>query len=330
MKLNKYILIAVLACSVNNAIAQQQAVYTNFLINNYYYNPAIAGSRQVHVANLSYRNQWAGFEGAPVSIMGSFYGSHRNQGKHGYGALIMTDKAGLTQRTGIYANYAYHLKMGNKVKMGLGIQPGYVQYRITLYDVRMADLGDDVLTGNILSQNAIDLNGGFHVYSDKFFVMGSVSQLLGDAVKFTTFNPSLKMHYTAIAGYNIMSKKKKPKKTVVQPAIMMKYTSPVPPQFDFMLKAIYNKKIWGGLTFRTNDAASICIGYDLKERYSFGYSFDYSISGINRYQSGTHEIVMSFVLTKNKPTLDQKDEELNNSIMDEMKKEKHKEELEEK
>lgn len=322
----KYTLVFVLAFLSYQAFSQQQAVYTNFLINNYYYNPAIAGSRPVHVANLSYRNQWAGFDGAPKSLMGSFYGSHRNKAKHGYGAMVISDRAGLTQRTGIYLNYAYHLKLNDKVKMGLGLQPGYVQYRITLYDARVADSGDDILTGNVVSQNAIDVNGGFHVYSEKFFVMGSVNQLLGEAVRLSAFNTSLKMHYTVIGGYNVTFKKHK--KIVLQPCIMAKYTNPVPAQMDFMLKGIYNKKIWAGLTFRTNDAASICIGYDLKERYSFGYAFDYSISGINKYQSGTHEIVMSFVLTKNKPTLDQKDEELNNSIMDEMKKKKHKEELE--
>ena len=44
--------------------AQQRAVYSNFMLNNYYYNPAIAGSNEIHQANVTYRNQWVGFDGA--------------------------------------------------------------------------------------------------------------------------------------------------------------------------------------------------------------------------------------------------------------------------
>jgi len=90
------------------SFGQQQYVFTNYMLNDYYYNPAIAGSRNVHMANLTYRSQWTGFDEAPVSLMGNFYGSIRNEGKHGYGVSILSDKTGLTQNTGVYLNYAYH------------------------------------------------------------------------------------------------------------------------------------------------------------------------------------------------------------------------------
>lgn len=305
----------------NLVMGQQQASFTNFLINDYYYNPAIAGSKNVHVANMSYRNQWAGFEGAPKTLMGNFYGSYRNKGKAGYGASIISDKTGLTQRTGVYLNYAQHFKLSEKLKLGLGVQPGYIQYRVKLYDAQLADAGDEILTGNVLSANAIDFNAGFNLYSSKFFVMGSFNQILGDQIKFTTYNAGLAMHYSIIGGYNFNIKKK----FVLQPSFLLKYTNPTPMQWTAMIKGTYNKKFWAGLTYRSDDAASICAGYTFKERLNIGYAFDYSVSGISKYQSGSHEIVLSFVLTKNKPSLDQKDEELNNSIMDEMKKKHEKE-----
>lgn len=314
------------------AKAQQQATFTNFLLNNYYYNPAIAGSTNVHMANLSYRAQWTGFDGAPKTILGSFYGSYKNRGIDGYGAMLVSDKTGMTQRTGVYLNYARHVKLGKKVKLGLGLQPGYVQYRVTLYDARLADQGDDVLTGSVLSANAVDLNGGFNLYGDNFFIMGSVNQLLGESIKFTSYNPGLAMHYTAIAGYTFGDGVEKTykdstgatykygSKVQFQPSIMMKMTSPTPAQFDIMAKIIYDKKYWAGLIYRTYDATCIALGYNFKNRLNIGYSYDFSMSKINQYQHGSHEVVLSFVITKKKPTLDEKDEELNNSIMDQMKK----------
>jgi type IX secretion system PorP/SprF family membrane protein len=260
--------------------------------------------------------------------MANFYGSYRNKGKAGYGAAIISDKTGLTQRTGMYLNYAQHFKLTDKLKLGIGVQPGYIQYRVRLYDAQLADKGDEVLEGNVFSANAVDLNGGIHLYSQKFFFMASVSQILGDQVKFTTYNAGLDMHYTALGGININLHKKKAKKTfVLQPSFLLKYTLPVPMQWTAMLKGTYNNRFWMGFTYRSDDAASACIGVNIKNRLTLGYSFDYSVSGISRYQGGSHEVVLSFVLTKPHPQTNQKDEELNNSIMDEMKK-KHEKEIE--
>ena len=137
-----------LACS---SFAQQRAVYSNFLLNDYYYNPAIAGSKNVHIANISYRKQWVGFEGSPSLIMGNFYGSLKNKGKMGYGVSLVSERTGITQNTTVYLNYAHHFRLSDNIKLGLGVKPGYMQYRVRLYEAQLADEGDEVLTGNIYS-----------------------------------------------------------------------------------------------------------------------------------------------------------------------------------
>jgi len=85
-----------------------------------------------------------------------------------------------------------------------------------------------------------------------------------------------------------------------------------------MVKATYDSKYWAGLTYRTGDAAGVVLGYKIKDRLTIGYGFDYSLGKIRQYQSGSHELVISFFTTPNKPTLDEEDEELNNSIMDDL------------
>lgn len=190
------------------AMSQQQMVTTNFLMNDYYYNPAIAGSKDKHIANIAYRNQWTGFQGAPVTLFGNFYGSYKNEEKIGYGVSLVSDRNGLTQNTGLYLNYAYHFKLSEKVKLGLGVKPGYMQYRVKLYDAQLADEGDEVLTGNVLSANALDVQSGFHLYAENFFIMGAVKHLFGKAVQFTSYNANLAKHYTLIGGYNFLFEKR--------------------------------------------------------------------------------------------------------------------------
>ncbi len=307
----------VLILLVNNLQAQQQAVYSNFLMNDYYYNPAIAGSKNVHVANINYRNQWVGFEDAPVNMNANFYGSLKNKGKVGYGASIISEKSGLTNTTGIYLNYAQHFKLSKTVKLGFGIQPGFIQYRVRLYDAILADQGDELLTGTVYSANAVDVNAGFNLYSKKFFVMGSVQHLLGKQIQFTTYNSSLAFHFNGIVGYNFLFKKKK---FELQPSLMIKYNKPVPVQITGMLKGTFNSKYWLGLIYRSDDAIGVSLGMMIKERLNIGYGYDYSMSKIRKYNSGSHEIMLSFIITKKRPTLDEQDDKLNNSIMEEMKK----------
>jgi len=202
------------------------------------------------------------------------------------------------------------------MKLGLGIQPGYMQYRVKLYDAVLADQGDDVLTGSVYSANALDASAGFNLYSDKFFIMGSVHHLLGKEIRFTSYNSNLDFHFNGIAGYNILFKKKN---FELQPSVMFKYTQPVPYQITGMLKGTFNNKFWIGVLYKTDDAAGVSVGVNLKDRLTVGYGFDYVLSKLSNYQSGSHEIVLSFNLTKEKPTLEEEDDKLNNSILDEMK-----------
>ncbi len=292
---------------------QQQGVYSSFLLNENYYNPAIAGSKNVHIVSLGYRNQWTGFTGAPVNVNANFYGSVKNKGKHGYGISFINEKMGITNKAGFYLNYAYHIKLSEQLKLGFGIRPGFIQYSVKLYDAQLADPGDEILTGNIYSTGALDVNTGFHLYSPKFFVMGSLNHLLGKSIQFTTYNSSLSFHYNLIGGYNFNLVKHK---VILQPSVMLKYASPVPVQWTGMVKATYANKYWLGLIYRSDDAIGISLGLTVKERFTVGYGFDYAIAGLHRQQSGSHEIMLSYIITKKRLTLEEEDDELNKSIMD--------------
>jgi type IX secretion system PorP/SprF family membrane protein len=350
--MKKLILILLVFGVTFESNAQQQYVFNNFLMNDYYYSPAIAGSKDVHYANLGFRSQWVGFNEAPVSMYANFYGSYKNQKKHGYGISIVNDRSGLVSNTGFLLNYAYHVRLGQNLRLGLGIKPGFMQYKIKLYDAQVADAGDAVLTGSTLSTGALDLSSGINLYSDKFFVMLSMRHILGDAISFTGFNEGLSKHYTLIGGYNWLIKKKTQTKTTgeveegteetpgagedgkpsvkkkkdleLTPIVMVNYVDPITPQASFMLKFTYDHKYWLGLTYRTQDAVGATIGLKIKNRLDVGYAFGYTLGDLNSYNFGSHEIMLSFQTTSKKPSLEEQDEELNNSIFEDNKNEEKK------
>jgi len=297
--------------------SQQTATFSNFLLNKSYFNAAVAGSNTLSVANLGYRNQWMGFEGAPTTIYGNIEGSFKQNGKNGYGLSIVSDRIGLMQNTGFYLNYAQHFQINEELKLGIGVRPGFVQYRIKLYDVQMADQGDEILTGSILGANAFDIQSGVHLYSDRYFVMIGLNQFVGEAIGFTSYNQNLKGHYNIIGGYKFSYEKWK--NLLFEPALMIQGTRPVPHQMSLYLKTTYKDKFFGGLSWRSSDALGIIAGMNLSERIAIGYAYDITYSNLNNYSSGSHEISLRFVTGKEKKHIDDEDEELNNSIMDELK-----------
>ena len=315
--MRKFITIILLLLFANQLlIGQQDRTYSNYLLNAYYFNPAIAGSTGGSTANLSYRNQWVGFDGAPKSIMANVSGSIKNEGKIGYGVTIMSEKTGVTNNTSFLLTYAQHFKLNDKLKIGLGLQTGYLQHRVKLYSINVADQGDDVFTGNILSENGLDLNAGINLYSENLYLMASIKHLINNDMGFSSYNSRLEKQYNFIGGYKFSFEKQK---IDLEPSLLVIAMSNIPIQYSPMVKMTYNKAYWSGVSYTVSESVGLSLGYLLKERLNIGYTYNFAVSKLNNYNSGTHEFTLSYILTHKKPSLEEEDEKLNNSILDDMK-----------
>jgi type IX secretion system PorP/SprF family membrane protein len=319
MKKIQYIIVLFFIVACFNTKAQQLPLYTNYVLNNYAYNPAVAGSKPYAVVNLNYRNQWVGFKDAPKTYLVSLHSSIGKQKKVGVGVLINSDNTGLLGKTTGQLTFAYHLKLNNTYKLGFGISAGMVQYRIKLYDAKTADAGDELLTGNLLSNNVFDSNAGLYLYSDKLFFGISGYQYLSNKITWKDSKSTLAPHVYATLGYQIHASKK----LIIEPSALLKFNSPTPMQPEFSVRGIYKNSFWVGGSYRLNDAASGLIGIILKEKFTIAYAYDFSVSKIRKYNSGSHEISLTYQLIKKKKKPDADEQELNdidNSIKSKLKK----------
>ena len=71
---------------------------------------------------------------------------------------------------------------------------------------------------------------------------------------------------------------------------------------DANLTYMWDKMIWVGATYRLNDAAAALLGYQSKPfgggyTAKVGYSYDFILSKIKGYSSGTHEIMLGVCYT---------------------------------
>jgi type IX secretion system PorP/SprF family membrane protein len=302
---------------------QQLPIYTNYMLNQYAYNPAVAGSKPHAVFNLNYRNQWVGFQDAPKTYMISLHSPIGKQKKVAIGLLVNSDNVGLLSRTSGYLTLGYHVKLNKNYKLGLAVSGGMVQYRIKLYDAKIVDTGDDLLTGNILSNNVFDSNGGLYLYSDKLFFGLATYQYIGNKITWKDSQSNLSQHMYATLGYTF-----KVSKTIsIQPSALAKFNAPAPFQPEFSLRALYKNLFWIGGSYRMNDAASALVGITIKDKLSVGYSYDMTTSNIKSYSRGSHEISICYQFIKPKRKIDADEQELNdidNSIKTKLKKENEK------
>jgi type IX secretion system PorP/SprF family membrane protein len=296
--------------------AQQQGNLTNFLVNPMYYSSAYVGSTNYHEVNFVHRSQWVGFNNAPKNNYLNYHGSYKNKAKHGYGFSFMNETTGLLTKTGLYLNYGYQMKLGKKWKLGLGVRPGVAQYKIRFYDAVIADAGDQVLSGSSFVGSAFDVSSGFRFYSEKLEFAGNIDHFLSKGITFTNYNQNLRNHLNLYASYKWLIKKN----FELKPTILVKYSQPVPLQTSILLQGTYKNTYSFGLAFRSDDAIGAYIAYRYKERLSISYGYDYSYTDIRKYSAGSHEIGISYIVTKKRPSLEEEDDKLNNSILEEINK----------
>ena len=311
--MKKTIAILSFCCFTGMAEAQQQTLITNIVLHKYLYNPAFAGSTQGIEFNATYRNQWAGFEGAPKNLAASGYGTLKKRPQMAVGGYVMSDKAGLIQRTMFAASYSYHLKLNKNTSLGFGLSMGAAQYNVKAYSAKPFDKDDEFLKNDILNANALDANSGFYLYNKKYFLGFSSTQMINSKIKWPNTNGRQTPHSYFNMGYNFVLDKKK-KEWILQPSILARFSKPSPYQLEATLRGIYKEMAWVGFSYRTykdeqwkGATMSVMLGTTIGKQFTVAYAYDYALSIMQQYSTGSHEIVFSYLLAaKKKKTASEK------------------------
>lgn len=286
----------ILACWGNLLHAQQLPQLSQYVSHDYLYDPAVAGSRPWFELKSAHRNQWVGIQDAPRTFMLS--ANTTLGGSMGVGGYIFTDNVGPTRRTGFQFSYAYHLKLNDHIKLGLGLSMGLLQFLVDGAKIQFHDadepLMDDQLRGSLMP----DATFGAYLYHENWWFGATAPQLLRNRIWFYDQNDQslsqLAAHYYAMGGYRIPIGDD----LKVEPSFLVKYVTPLPPKADLTATVRYKDMVWLGATYRTEDALSFMVGYWMKKTFQFGYSYDLTTTNLQRYTSGTHEVMLGITFGK--------------------------------
>ncbi|MCB0773647.1 MAG: type IX secretion system membrane protein PorP/SprF [Flavobacteriales bacterium] len=275
--------------------AQQTAQYTQYVMNMFAINPAVAGSKDCIDVRLGYRQQWVGFPGAPVTgwaTVNSVIKPKRRRGfnsnRHGIGAFVQADNTGPLGYTSLQLAYAFHLQMKRDVFLAMGFFGGIRQARLSLGDVYATDNTDPALVNNGNALIYPDVTPGLWLYGKSTWAGFSIQQLLGNQVEGFGLDSRLTRHYLLSAGHRFRMNKN----FSVMPSSLLKLSPGSPPALDINVMMEYRRKLGLGVTYRNQDAVAFMLKVPFLKIFSLGYSYDITTSKLRVGGANTHEIIL--------------------------------------
>lgn len=294
--MKKYIYLTSLLLSLwqlvpQQAMAQQQVMFTQYMFNGLAINPAYAGSQESLSLTALAREQWTGIEGAPSTQTFSAH-SPFNQDKIGVGLLVLHDQIGLTEQTGVFGSYAYRIGFKNGHKLSMGLQAGFSHYNSRFSRVSSTDPA-------FANQDVREMkpNFGFGLYytSNRMYIGASVPQLAENIFdrKNKESNINLVRHYFLTAGY-VFDLNEALK---LKPNLLVKAVEGAPVELDLNANLLIKEVIWVGVSWRSFDSVDALLQLQLTDKLQLGYSYDIATTAaLSSINAGSHELMLNYRL----------------------------------
>jgi type IX secretion system PorP/SprF family membrane protein len=265
-------------------------VHSQYMLNGLALNPAYAGSRDVFNITLGYRNQWVGFEGAPVSQTFSTHGPLRND-KIALGVFLNNEQIDVRNNTSLSFNYAYRMRIGG-ARLAMGLKGGAMLRNVNWARLSLHDEGDDVFINPGSHDVLPEIGFGIYYYSDRYFFGVSIPGFLSDSIyngKSRLFHDTGNYNYLVTGGFVAGSRNVK-----IKPSFLLKYSEESPVQIDANLSLILADLIWIGASYRIENTFVALFKLQVNEQLRLGYTYDYSLGPLGNYNRGSHEIVLIY------------------------------------
>ncbi|MBA2611870.1 MAG: type IX secretion system membrane protein PorP/SprF [Bacteroidetes bacterium] len=301
-KTKKIAIVAILFMIVTTGKAQYDALFTQYMFNEMFINPAYAGSKEAMSATLLHRQQWVNFPGRPITTSFSLHGPLM-QNKMGLGLSVLNESIGVLQRNLVYVSYAYRVKTGDKGHLAFGLMGG-IHTQLNKFSTLKTN--DDGTVDPQLAQNSPNLispnfGGGIYFNTKTFYTGLSIPRMVDDRIAFnpngtsiqtTKIDPTKFTFYYTIGNMFTLSSDLK-----LKGQAMIKAVQNAPIQYDLSANFFIKEKIWAGVSYRSNAAVAAIVGIQVSPQFLVSYSYDYGINAIQKYSQGSHEIGINYLFS---------------------------------
>lgn len=253
------------------------------------YNPGALASDASFTADLIYRNQWAGVDGAPSTI--GFNSSYELTEEMAVGINFYNDRIGLNQTNSISAMYAYRLLFDTRRYLAFGLGVGADNVSSNFAGATTTQANDPAFSQ---SYSKFNLNGSFGIFyrSTKFYCGLSIPQLFQNSTtkQEKGINPP-RWHYMSILGYYWEISDN----FILNPNIQLKGAWNAPIQGDLLLRGIAND-FGFSVGYRSENSLIAGLDYTFLQKIRVGYAVNYDVGSLARTKGMSHEIYLGLGL----------------------------------
>lgn len=295
--MKKFLLHIVLMVTVGLSFGQQQAQFTQYMYNTISINPAYAGSREVMVINLLNRNQWVGVNGAPVTQTLSVHTSIPKT-KLGVGLSVINDRLAYERTTYIATDVSYTIKLREDYQLAFGLKVGASKFTLDDEILNDPEYNDDPFLDYLYYKWTPNIGAGIYFRTDAVYFGLSAPKMINysDNQSLEYVTPD-RLSYYFNGGYLFELNKH----IKIKPTFLVKYTNGAPLSVDISGSVLLNEKLWLSGFYRFNDSFGALANFKLSDSLSVGYSYDYIVSELNSFTTGSHELILNYELPFPRP-----------------------------
>jgi len=291
--MRKRLIIFFFVLTTATAMAQQRPVQSLYMFDPLLVNPAYAGAQVQLSATAIYRNQWVNLDGAPRTLTATVHSSFLKDAKMGLGLIASDDQIGIRHDVGLYGVYSYKIRLNRETTLTFGLQGGFNNLKSDYTKLNLKAATDPNLQG-VISRFNPNVGAGIMLKAKNFNAGFSVPQLMESRVFSSEgnlpFGSRQQRYYYLFANYN----KELGKNLKWIPSTLIRFQEEAPLSFDINSTFVVYNTVGLGVSYRLIEGFVGLFELQLNENFHVGYAYDFTVSDLNQYSNGTHEIMVNY------------------------------------
>jgi type IX secretion system PorP/SprF family membrane protein len=289
--MRKWLLLLPFVFIIKSATSQQISTFSNYILDPFSLNPALAGLQNCFDMKVGRRVQWTDVYGAPevnfFSINFMLNRSEKNSfKKQGLGLYFQNQKVGIFNTNYLKLAYAYHLRLWKRYKMSVGLFGGIQQ--VGLSNASFLNTQDPAYKSD-RAYVVPEVSPGIFLYTKKSGLGISLFQAypkdlgkIGDEARlrqhvFMTFYHKITYGY-----WNFM------------PSTLVRLNPYLSPSADINFLADYDNVIAFGVGVRTFRSLQANINIKILDKIRIGYTYEIPFLQNSQQLGPTHEFIVGF------------------------------------
>ncbi|WP_066757112.1 PorP/SprF family type IX secretion system membrane protein [Crocinitomix algicola] len=282
----------------SNLYGQLDALYSQYTFNQFNINPAYAGSRDAMNVNLTGRSQWLGLSGAP-NTQNVAINSPASNYNLAWGFDATHDQYGPYNHFSAQGALAYRLRL-ERGNLHLGLRGGAYNLVLDHAQLKFREDNDQLDNQTKYSSVVPNFDFGLYYYSQKFYAGLSINHLTASKFHFQGLNNELyhlnqQVHLMAGYVFNLNPQ------ILLKPTVLIRYAQPQTISTDLNANFMFYQRFWLGIGTRNLNSLNFLGDLYVTDYLRIGYSYDMTLTELQKFANGSHEILIGFDFNVKKP-----------------------------